>query len=348
MIPFIFWILTLPFVTFGHIYEGAKIFVFWVGSFLLILYWLIKKRAEFIKVLNKWDVWYWIWILLLVTSSIFGIDPMKSIIGGGYRHQGVIFFIALWLVGKSFHLISKKSKIIFNNYFIIAVILQCLLVISQKLFNFDLTNGRPMGTFGEANAVSGFINLGLFFSQNMYFVILIFFSNLVLQSRTGIIMFLILITPLLFKSKKIFILLIMLSLIIVIGFSLDRKNSSQFKFEDRGVFNKIAFSAISKRPIFGYGLESGDIVFEQEFKKIGINLEDLMIDRSHNLFLDILIWSGILGLIPFCIWLFGNLVEFYRARELKKSIAIIGILFFGILQPLWLVHWIMLFLILNW
>ena len=83
MIPFIFWILTLPFVTFGHIYEGAKIFVFWVGSFLLILYWLIKKRAEFIKVLNKWDVWYWIWILLLVTSSIFGIDPMKSIIGGG-------------------------------------------------------------------------------------------------------------------------------------------------------------------------------------------------------------------------------------------------------------------------
>ena len=124
-----------------------------------------------------------------------------------------------------------------------------------------------MGTIGEANAVSGFINLGLFFSQNMYFVILIFFSNLVLQSRTGIIMFLILITPLLFKSKKIFILLITLSLIIVIGFSLDRKNNSQFKFEDRGVFNKIAFSAISKRPILGYGLESGDIVFEQEFKK---------------------------------------------------------------------------------
>ena len=73
-----------------------------------------------------------------------------------------------------------------------------------------------------------------------------------------------------------------------------------------------------------------------------------MIDRSHNLFLDILIWSGVLGLIPFSIWLFGNLINLYQEKSYKKLTAIIGILFFGILQPLWLVHWIMLFLILNW
>jgi O-antigen ligase len=73
-----------------------------------------------------------------------------------------------------------------------------------------------------------------------------------------------------------------------------------------------------------------------------------MIDRSHNLFLDILVWSGVLGLVPFCIWLFGNLADIKNQSDPKKLIAIIALLLFGLLQPMWLIHWILLFLILNW
>jgi len=345
---FMVWILALPFIVFENIYEGAKIFVFWIGLIPLTLYWLIFKREILLNLLNKWDVWYWVWIVALTISSFTGLDIEKSIIGGGYRHQGVIFFIGLWVVGKSFLLLSYKFKKLFSKYFVIVVMAQCVLVIIQKSFNFDLTNGRAMGTFGEANAVSGFVNLGLFFSQNIYFAILIFITNLILESRTGILMFLVLIAPFIFKRKAILILIALLSFLFIFYISILRSDNTLFKFESRGLFNKIAISAISKSPIIGYGLESGDVVFEKEFGYLDINLEDLMIDRSHNFVLDILIWSGFLGLIPFCIWLFGNLGDIKKAGDYKKLISIIAFLIFGCLQPIWLVHWIILFLMINW
>lgn len=345
---FVLWILVLPFVVYGNIYEGAKVFVFWIGSFVLILYWLIFWRDKIIKVINKWDLWYFIWTFILIISSFNGIDPVKSLIGGGYRHQGVIFFISLWLVGKTFSLLSSNLKEIFKKYFLIGILIEAGLIIFHKIFDVSLVNNRPIGTLGDANAVAGFLNFGLFFSQNIYFVILIFISNLVLQSRSGVLIFLILCLPFLFKRKFLLVLSLIVSLLFIFNFTNIRNKSEHFRFEDRKLFTQMGISAFTKNPLLGYGLESGDLVFEREFKAIDINLEDLMIDRSHNFILDILLWSGVLGLVPFLVWIGGNLVEIYKVKDYLKFAAIISLLTFGLLQPIWLVHWILLFLILNW
>lgn len=357
-IIFVSWILVLPFIVFGNIYEGAKVFIFWVGSFALILYWIacrkmFYKLKEITGVLNKWDIWYWVWIGVLIISSFNGLDPTKSLIGGGYRHQGVLFFVSLWVVGKSVLLLDEKYKRILSNGFIITVVAQVLIIVLQKVLNISPTNFRPIGTLGEPNAVAGFINIGLFFSQNIYFTLLIFVANLILQSRTGIIMFLILVVPLLFR-RKLFLLLpyVIIAVSFLFYFSNIRNIQGPYNFESRTKYVKVATLAILEKPILGYGLESIDEVFDQGYKNMGINLEGLMIDRSHNFILDILLWSGILGLIPFSVWLIGNLRDIYKfevhkLRNYKKFVAVIAILIFGLLQPIWLVHWILLFVILN-
>lgn len=347
---FLYWILLTPFINLNGIYEGYKVLFFWIGSFGLFVYWLIKKKKKILDKINIWDYFYWSWISILAISSILSSDPLNSIIGGSYRHQGVILFISLWIVGKTFGLLSKKEKNFFSKTISYFLVLQSLIIFLQLIFNKGLVFGRPMGTFGEPNAVAGYLALGSFFVSNIYILLIVLLAIFLSGSRSGLIAFFVILFSTLNISKKVkTILLITLGILLLIVWqSRQLPEIGPYKFEDRLVFTQLSMESIYKKPLLGYGAESGEVVFDKAFKDKEIDLGNFMVDRSHNLFLDIGIWSGLVGLILFATYLFGNIYTLFRLRETKKLYGIFAFLVFSLLQPLGVVHWTLFFLMLNW
>lgn len=101
--------------------------------------------------------------------------------------------------------------------------------------------------------------------------------------------------------------------------------------EKRYYFWPILWELILQRPILGYGLENIAPVFSQYFetnkhilfeenlkvKPYLFGLKDLYLDRSHNYILDLLLFSGILGLLGWfglVIMLFKKLKQMSRDR----------------------------------
>ena len=343
----IIWLLALPLVNFMGFYEGPKVLFYLVGTIVVIIYLLLCKKQELGKLIKLPDFLFIIWLIVLSVSSFLGVHPVESFIGGSYRHQGVIFFLGLLIIMKFVELLPVKSKQLLLLGFIPIICLESLLVIAQKLFNFDLLNNRPMGTFGEPNAVAGFLVVGIYLALKaikkvrlnkiiLPFIVLAFAAIVVTGSRTALLaslfVFLGMTRPGLVKPIVIFTAIVFAFIILKNGLLV--RNDSLY--ENRIVFWQMAVEGIKQRPLLGYGAESGEYFYNQAFAKAEMPLYQLIVDRSHNLFLDVMLWSGIVGLIVFLMWLIVSW---------KNGYGLIAWLVFACLQPLGVVHWILLLLI---
>lgn len=317
---FIIWLTLLPLFFWQGSYEGPKILWFLIGGVGLSIFWIyrivIQKRSINF---SKADLFYFLWLLTLTFSSLFGIHPFESIVGGSYRHQGVIFFLALWLIGKTVGILKKSQRKTLTKYLGVVILTESLIVIF----------GYPLGTLGEANAVSGMLAIGLYFVYKSFpklYLILPIVTILLSHSRAGTLA----LAPYLWKIRK-YLLLILIPVVILFS---SGKGISYF--ENRSIIWKLAAQSILKKPVLGYGAESGEKVFNTAFYQSGFPLSDLVIDRAHNIFLDVLMWSGVIGLFFFCCW-------FYSERKA----TILPFLIYALFQPLSVIHWILLIIIVN-
>lgn len=371
---FIFWILLLPFVRLGFVYEGAKVVYFLVGSFVLFLIWILFGSEKIGSRLNKTDYIYFVWLAVLVLSSILGVHPIDSILGGSYRHQGVLFFLSLWLIGKTIGILDKKENQLLIWGLSLSVLLEIVFVFGQKLLNYDLVNGRPLGSLGEPNAVAGFIVLTfpflmqnllkLGFSQKVRFPILIIvlLALIVCGSRLALIIYIFEVIYFLFQEQDKVLKYSFLVGIVLASFLSVYRNyqirpvgfyktqdyvNGLIQFQDRFYYWQLAFEKVKERPFLGYGAESGETIFDQAFAEKQIPLSNLMVDRAHNVFLDVALWSGITGLIFFVVWLFIQLKWLIKRKYSLQIIVLAAFLIYSFFQPLSVVHWLMLYLIFN-
>jgi len=150
-------LIILPLIVWGGYYEGPKVFLFLIIGFVLILFWIYRTliQKKFFE-LSKVDFFYLFWLLTLLISSLFGIHPLESILGGSYRHQGVIFFLTLWLVYKTVQIFNKDEKRFLYKGIGFAVLAESVFVLFQFASG-RLYFGKPLGTLGETNAVAGFL-----------------------------------------------------------------------------------------------------------------------------------------------------------------------------------------------
>jgi O-antigen ligase len=81
---------------------------------------------------------------------------------------------------------------------------------------------------------------------------------------------------------------------------------SEIKTEGRSFVWPIALEGIKERPIFGWGQENFNYVFNQHYKPQMYRIEPWF-DRAHNIFLDWAIAGGILGIIAY-LALYGILI----------------------------------------
>ncbi len=346
---FIFWLAFLPFVVWKSSYEGPKVFYLLIGSVFILLFWIIrvlknKKDFEF----SKADYFFLVWLVILFISSLLGVHPFESIIGGSYRHQGVIFFLSLWLIGKTVEILSKTQKELLIKSVGLSVVIESAIVLTQFLFG-HLYFGKSLGTLGEANAVAGLIAIGSYFVNESFpkvFLILPIISVMLELSRSGIISLapnLLVVLPKVTKkfTKPILFLVVGVSIVLLLTLSVFKNVSP---FENRPLFWKMALQEISQKPIFGFGAESGEWVYNDAFKKAEIPLNNLIVDRAHNLFLDVALWSGIVGLLVFCGWLYQS---FKNIKDVGRRNAFLSFLIYSMFQPLSVVHWILLLVIID-
>lgn len=325
---FVIWIVLFPFILLYGAYEGPKVWWLWMGGFALSIWWLLTRAKP-----TSWQ--FLLWILVLLIASIVGVHPIASIIGGGYRHQGVLFFFTLFLIGETIPFLSIRWKKLLDTMLVWGVVIESSIVIFQKIVQWS---ARPLGTFGEPNAVAGFLAIGLYWvwrTKKMPGAIIVCLAILATGSRSAIIAASIVLCGLL-GTKKYVIAVFGVVAVAVIG--LARPVSL---YENRPLFWTMATKAIVERPILGYGAESSEVVFDQTFARENIRLFDLVIERSHNIFLDIVMWSGLLGLLVFGRWMWEIL------RHSKIPLVITAWIFFACVQPLGVVHWVQLMLLIK-
>ncbi|HJY98160.1 MAG TPA: O-antigen ligase family protein [Patescibacteria group bacterium] len=343
---FSLWLAALPLIVLKAGYEGPKVFYFLAGCVFLVVFWIIRifRKPESVSFLRK-DAFFSLWLLILAISSAFGIHPIDSILGGSNRHQGVLFFLGLFLVGKTINLLNKNQKALFIKRVGTVVLIESVIVALQ----FALGNtyfGKPLGTIGEANAVAGFLAGGSFFVFESFpkaFLLLPFAGIVLMLSRSGILAGLVALpayTKGITKVRKyIPVILLLFSAVIIVLSS--QKGGSYF--ENRTVIWRLGLEKVLQKPLLGYGAETGEAVFNDAFYQSGFPLSELIVDRSHNLFVDIAMWSGAIGLTLFCFWLYSVI----KTRETGKKFAFLSILAYSMFQPLSIVHWILLVIIAN-
>ena len=340
LLPFFFWPSPVKF-------ELAKVALFLLFSFLLIIF-LLKEiwQGRIRDYFQTIDKVYFSWLVVLLLSTLINGD-FTHLLAGGYRQQGVIFFFLLGIFALVVKKIKQKEiKSIFKLISFVLVI-QSLIICGQwlaiKLGASVLSyNQRPIGTLGEPNALAGFLVLGLPIISQLPILLLVIGAIILTGSKGAIIaLFGQLIVFLFLKKKKrlkkIFLIIPLLFLILIgmIGVYQERKESI---FENRWQIWNLGIEAVKKRPVFGYGAEGIVKVYEQEYRRINQPLEGVIIDRSHNLFLDISLFSGLLGLVFFLSWLWQLIQRMVEGRQ-WALIHLIGFLIFSFFQPIGVTHW---------
>lgn len=317
------FIALIPIIVVNYQFEVPKVFGFLLLSIVLIVFLLFNlKRVNF----QKRDYYYLLWLLTLLVSGFVSDNLRTSILGGSYRHQGLIFFFGLFLLFKYVELLKQKQKNNLYKYIGITVLIQALLVIF----------GLKLATIGEINAVSGFLTIGIHFlilSFPSFILAVPIVAMMINFSKSGFLALL----PYLFKKINSTLLLLVVILIFVV-----KPINNNSDYESRGVIWKYAVEIIKDKPVLGHGAESNEAQYDKKFLEDNIILTNLRIDRAHNLFLDVTIWSGLIGLYFFVMFLY----ESFKNLNFEKKQVFLSFLTYSMFQPLSVVHWILFALIL--
>lgn len=337
---FVIWLALIPLITFNNSYEGPKVLWFLIGSIPLFIFLIFKSGKRLEDLVTKSDLFFAAWLSILTLSSIFGVHPLQSFIGGSYRHQGIIFFLSIWVIGKTIRLLGNADQKFLYKLLLIAGLIEGLLLIFERI----VSSNEPVGTFGEANAAAGFIALTLLlphdYLNNIQKIIVYSVSSLGIllsHSATAILIFV-------YDRLKPKYFLIILTILIVGGAVIGGNHEFNNPHEGRGIIWKVSTATIFKRPILGYGAESGEVVLTEGFRENGTRLENFIVERSHNIVLDILMWSGVTGLIALSFYVYYKLME---TSDKWRTRAFFGWLIFAFIQPLGVAHFIILVVILG-
>jgi O-antigen ligase len=358
---FISWLSVFPFVMLYGAYEGPKVFWLWIGGFFLSVWWIIQIIHFRFPKIDTGEKWFFLWILALSVASIAGVHPIDSILGGSYRHQGVLFFFTLFLIVLTLRTMFLKQNHALKKLLACGIVLESLIILWQKI---SAWSARPLGTLGEPNAVAGFLAIGLFWVAlsdfpkrvRLLLYILVMLGIAATGSRAGIVTACVVTFGVtwygikkhhdFFRTRSLIIAGVLVVGMVSLGYisaiTISRPRSV---YESRTLFWKLGVRQVIDRPILGYGAESTEVIYDRAFKQINVRLIDFMVDRSHNLFLDVMLWSGIVGLILFTGWCIANGKDLWK-RDRRRFVVFVAWFVFASFQPLGVIHWLQLMFLL--
>ncbi|HBQ50898.1 hypothetical protein A3B42_02915 [Candidatus Daviesbacteria bacterium RIFCSPLOWO2_01_FULL_38_10] len=319
-----------PFQSYGYELSRILFFIFLTSLSGFLWLWLAHRKKIKLR-WNKVKITSLIFVIILLFTSLLGIDPVFSLLGKEPYFQGWVIYVYLWLFS-----VMVATTPIEPKKWIIALSLSSIIVSFVAIRQFVEINflghfipayaGRVVSTFGQPNFYSGFLLLTLPFIPRKGWWPAVIGLNMVAiflsESRAAMIILLLMVSWWFlakFKNypKKLFIPIILL---VLLFFPLALQPSIQtiFRQEQSNPESRYyiwpVMGKIAKENFFrGIGLENIDIAWSNFFEKINwnsnrissdynpffYNLKDLVVDRAHIYFLDVLLFSGIIGLLGY-------------------------------------------------
>ena len=288
--------------------------------------------------------------IIVYLADILGLDPRTSFLGSQFRHQGFVTLLAgiclFLLIRYNFHKDHNNYKD-YTRWILLGGFLVCIIAIWQGIGVFifhDLTiptyQGRIVGTIGNPNSLGGYLAMVLpflLFAKNKnykHFVLsgVIIFVVFMAQSRGAILasglVIALYVMKLLYKAvfwKKIAAIIVGFVLIIFILKTYQSgivKISRESIWDNRVLIWTEGLKAFQRRPILGYGQENFELIFPKERK--------MFVDNAHNIFLETLISSGVIGFV-FYLWI---LICAFKKASIDIRMSFLAFIIVGQFNPL--------------
>lgn len=356
---FMVWLLSLTLVSYAHQFEPTKVFVFYVGGIIVLSYELLSVfRSRFI-VTTTTILWgAWVTILTIAGSSTLG--PARTFFGSDFRHEGVLFFFLLFWIGYRLSHMSKKARQYMQFGLLFVTVLESLIVLYMYWFDsvWKMYSYKgPLGTLGEPNSAASIIGFGLLFLPNTkkrlwYEFGLMVISGtalFVLHSWVGWIIWAIAVlrrtrSTHRFLKRHVHLLSYAMALGIVLPTLYIFIHAPVPSQDSRYAMWHMSIAAIIHRPL-GYGPDATDVALNNAFVAANAPLFGLLIERAHNIWLDIALWSGIPGIIIFIHWLKAALTE--ASLDHEDAFGVYAWLVFASFHPVGIIQWLYLLYIVN-
>jgi len=299
----------------------------WIVALAVIFGLLFCGNISHLKILRKLKVNTSLLIILLVgvfasvnllSSYLSGGSSTLSFFGQFYRYNGILFYLAITLI----FLILRNAhfKDVELNWFIDKVIAYTGIALSAHiLLDFVGINsslwkvadylGRPVGTFGNPNHAGGYLAMILAFvlsghEASKNHVSRIIFSAIIIAGiiATGSLSALLslcvvfALSVLISKTKSLPMLAIFAGLLLV-SITLFIFVKNQNIQNSRPEIWRKSLEAIYKKPILGWGIENIDLAIHSQLGPNDFYMKEVKIDRSHNIWLDTAIQTGLVGLV---------------------------------------------------
>jgi len=341
---YLFFFLPLIFFPIGFEYfEIPKYYFLAFFSFFYLLS-LHFKDVKLVSVNSISLIFY----LLITTLSSVQIYFKESFFGFDFLRYNSLFFLYLLLVFYFFYQQKKLPKNFINNiegYFLTGIFICAVLGIIQFLVHplkfisdswyFD---GRIVSTMGHPNFLASIMVIGLIISDRLKLIwvrLTLILCLILTFSKTSILIYFSYLYFLYIKNmyqvnRKISLTIGILSIILLafVGAGLfsnsykeliDNKpemyqfqrffvflNPQELSLDLRFKIWNEAISAISDSPYFGFG--KGQIIRIINMPEFG----ELFLSSTHNLYLDVAIESGLIGLSAFLIFIISSLINSYN------------------------------------
>lgn len=315
-------------------------------------------------------------LISFFASTIFSLAPRISFWGNIFNNEGLfqILHLIAWFFFV-YVFFEKNHFASFLKTILISALFPSIVAIGQHIWgkNFflplgDELVGRSIGTLGHPNFLGQFLALALLVNiflllrhqRRIFFYILTFVLILTALATTGsragwitfgfgttcLLIFFIKktrqqITFLARKKnyfRKIFLFIIGSAIIFAaFFFILQRFNTEGMRsLESRVIIWQSILPAIKNMPLFGYGLDTFEFVYDQ-FKNPAIYEHELFTsttNSAHNIILDILIQRGIFGFLSFLAISIFFLWKIYKYHEIPEVWFVFSIFsgwFFGMM-----------------
>lgn len=302
----------LPFVfipTVFNPYEFPKFVLFTVSVFLLFSFFLLlllKHKEGFSFRFDFFSILVLIFGFSVFISDIVGIDPKISLLGSMWRNQGFLTLLTGILLFILIRFFRKPPEEFLDMLVASSFLLSIIAFLRGPLYQ-----GRLIGTLGNPDFLGGYLamllpfilflkgNNKIFSLGKVCLLILVLFTIAQTGSRSAlfaaIIVFFIYALSYIKKLNRIqkFSAILIGAFFILATISSYRllETYRTSIWDNRTLIWTEGIKAFEKRPILGYGQENFELIFPSE--------RHMKVDSAHNIFLEIAVSSGIIGLVLF-------------------------------------------------
>ncbi len=332
--------LLLPFLT-GFSPEPAELPKYLLFCFICIisLAWVNFKKILFTQL----DWLFLIWLGVALISTLLNQNLSVGIFGQYYRYQGLLFYFLGWLL--TFYLRQAiSSKLLFPLLRLSGLIASFALICSLFAAKFglpiyQLIPGRFAFTFGNPNFAGAYLALSAFFlpTSFLFLPILGMLATGSLSSLAGLIY---LISTRFLKpkfSQLLFFIILIAGFVYPLLFSkstFDQKHKVWF----------YSFQAFWQKPLLGWGRENTALAIASILPFTEFELHSVRIDKTHNLVLEQLVETGLVGLIVF-LTLVKNIYESLRKNQPKYLPLLATYLLISQFNVINITTWLFFFLV---